>query len=153
MLAGAVRAEYFHLAQSKSHVAANLRLLELQSHLAVNDLWLLTSLDELIEFADVKADLCQSISKKYQCESECYNELSNIAESYDITPPPIERGATFKSCINRLCCPGWWRRKLKKLQNERVEIVARDLRQVNAKFSPILFSYHTFNSDSSEASQ
>ena len=136
MLAGAVRAEYFHLAQSKSHVAANLRLLELQSHLAVNDLWLLTSLDELIEFADVKADLCQSISKKYQCESECYNELSNIAESYDITPPPIERGATFKSCINRLCCPGWWRRKLKKLQNERVEIVARDLRQVNAKFSP-----------------
>ncbi|WP_370981010.1 replication endonuclease [Agaribacterium sp. ZY112] len=136
MLANAVRAEYLHLAKSKSHASANLRLLELEAYLTVSDLWLLTSLSELIAFADDKAEFCQSISKKYDIEIECYDELCSIADSYQIDPPFVEKGATYKSCINRLCCSRWWRRKLKNLQNERIEILARDLRQVNAKSSP-----------------
>lgn len=136
-LANAMRAEYLFLSKSKSHATANLRFLELDSWLNINDLHLLNGHDELTEFADNKAELCASIQKLHDDFSECYDELASIAATYQIEAPALsEDKSNISAAINRLCCEKWWRRQLRKLQADRIEFVARDLRQVNAKLSP-----------------
>lgn len=136
-LANAMRAEYLFLAKTQSHMRANLRFLELDAYLNIEDLHLLCSHKELIEFADRKAEFCAITRENFTDLNECFHELTDIASSYDLDTPEIETDqSNLEANINRLCCPRWWRRQLRKLQADRVETVARELRQVNAKSSP-----------------
>jgi Bacteriophage replication gene A protein (GPA) len=136
-LANAMRAEYLFLAKTQSHVKANLRFLELDTYLNINTLHLLCSHEELTEFADSRANLCTSIAENHVDQSECFKELSELVASYSLAAPEVETdGSNLEANINRLCCPKWWRRQLRKLQADRVEAVARELRQVNAFSSP-----------------
>lgn len=136
-LANAMRAEYLFLANTQSHVKANLRFLELDAYLNIDTLHLLCSHEELTEFADSRATLCAPIAEHHDDLSECFKELAELVKSYNLDAPEVEAdGSNLEACINRLCCPKWWRRQLRKLQADRVEAVARELRQVNAKISP-----------------
>lgn len=62
-LANAMRAEYLFLAKQQSHVKANLRFLELDAYLNINNFHLLCSHDELTEFGDSRAELCATNEK------------------------------------------------------------------------------------------
>ncbi len=136
-LANAMRAEYMFLAKTQTHVKANLRFLELDAYLNINNLHLLCSHDELTEFADSRADLCGAIFDNHSDLEVCFQELAEMACAYDLDVPEVEEDkSNLEANINRLCCPKWWRRQLRKLQADRVEAVARELRQVNAKSSP-----------------
>lgn len=136
-LANAMRAEYLFLAKTQSHVKANLRFLELDAYLNVDTLHLLCSHEELTEFADSRAELCAAIFDKHKELDECFQELAGIAISYHLEAPEVEADkSNLQAGINRLCCPKWWRRQLRKLQADRIEAVARELRQVNVQSSP-----------------
>lgn len=136
-LSNAMRAEYQFLAKTQGHAKANLRFLELDAYLNIDSLHLLCSDEDLTDFANNKANLCGSISLNHPDLSECFKELSDVAASYSLDAPVVDDdGSNLQANINRLCCPKWWRRQLRKLQSDRVEIVARELRQVNAKASP-----------------
>src|SRR5690606_15791288 len=136
-LANAMRAEYLFLAKHQSHVKANLRFLELDAYLNINNFHLLCSHDELTEFGDSRAELFATIRDNHTDPAECFQELSEVVTSYQLQAPEIEKDQNnLQASINRLCCPKWWRRQLRKLQADRVEFVARELRQVNAKSSP-----------------
>lgn len=136
-MANAMRAEYLFLAKTQSHVKANLRFLELDSYLNIDTLHLLCSHEELTEFADSRANLCTTIAENHSDFGQCFKELAELVASYSLDAPDIESdGSNIEANVNRLCCHRWWRRQLRKLQADRVEAVARELRQVNAASSP-----------------
>lgn len=118
----------------------NAKLADYQPQVSIQkrqNLNLLCSRQELIEFADSKAELCATIRDNHTDPAECFQELSEIVTSYQLQAPEVEKDkSNLQASINRLCCPKWWRRQLRKLQADRVEFVARELRQVNAKSSP-----------------
>lgn len=118
----------------------NAKLADYQPQVSIQkrqNLNLLCSRQELIEFADSKAELCATIRDNHTDPTECFQELSEVVTSYQLQSPEIEKDqSNLQASINRLCCPKWWRRQLRKLQADRVEFVARELRQVNAKSSP-----------------
>lgn len=135
-LANAMRAEYLFLAKHHSHAKANHRFLELDDYLNINNFHLLCSHDELTEFGDSRAELCATIRDNHTAPAECFQELSEVVTSYQLQAPEIEADqSNLQASINRLCCPKWWRRQLRKLQADRVEFIARELRQVHAKSS------------------
>lgn len=136
-LANAMRAEYQFIAKHQSHVKANLRFLELDAYLNINSFHLLCSHEELTEFGNSRAEFCAAIRDNHTELMECFQELSEVVTSYQLQAPEIEADqSNLQASINRQCCPKWWRRQLRKLQADRVEFIARELRQVNAKSSP-----------------
>lgn len=136
-MANAMRAEYLFLAKTQSHVKANLRFLELDSYLNIDTLHLLCSHEELTEFADSRANLCTAIAENHTDFGQCFKELAALVAAYSLHAPDVEADSSnLEANVNRLCCRKWWRRQLRKLQADRVEAVARELRQVNAASSP-----------------
>lgn len=137
-LSNAFRAEFLHIAKRQSHVIANQRFTQLDDFLNICDLHLICGADELNDFTDKTVARCEKIRTAYiDNYDECLLELSKIAHCYKISTPKLsDDRSNILACIARMCCQKWWRRNLRKLQITRIEAVARDLRQVNAKNSP-----------------
>ena len=102
-LANAMRAEYQFLAKQQSHVKANLRFLELDAYLNINNFHLLCSHDELTEFGDSRAELCATIRDNHTDHTESFQELSEVVTSYHLQAPEIEKDqSNLQASINRL---------------------------------------------------
>jgi Bacteriophage replication gene A protein (GPA) len=60
--------------------------------------------------------------------------MENVAIGAGIEPPPEALSGLGR--VNRLCCPYWWRRRLRKIWHTRAEETLRAMHMVNRKASP-----------------
>jgi len=129
---------YARIAGEMGYVEANLNLLGLNERLQINDLNLSMPADELKAFAQQKAELCKNMALQSQHDSErAYLACSALVSEYGIKPPSVkEHKGYLASCVNRMGCERWWKRKLSTLQKHAIESVARDLGLVHRKSSP-----------------
>lgn len=141
-LRNAAAAEFLLTAKKLGHVRAQENLRSLNESLSISSFSLLSSdgYAEVNDFAAESALACEHIRNSHssaQSDNEIiYSDLCTYVFRLHVEPPPVcvDR-SDIHAAINRLCCPLWWRRQLRKLQADRVESVARDLRQVHAKGS------------------
>ncbi|RYY01596.1 MAG: replication endonuclease [Gammaproteobacteria bacterium] len=131
-----LRAEYLRMSKL-SHISANSRLRELDDYLNPLKLNLLNENDSYLNDAAYSISLiCTEIRQSYADDVDCYNAICKLAAAYAIAPPALlPDHSNVVSCLNRLCCQKFWRKKLRKLRGDRAEFVARELREVNAKKS------------------
>lgn len=136
-LAPSMRAEYLSLAKEQSYVKADLRFLELDKLLHIRDFNMLSSQDEIKAFSDKQAERCQKITISFGSPETAFLACKELADSYEISAPnPEDYENKYEPCVNRLCCPKWWKRQLSKKQKVTVEFVARELRQVHNHGKP-----------------
>ncbi|WP_062064540.1 replication endonuclease [Cellvibrio sp. OA-2007] len=154
-LQSAAAASYLHAAQKNGHVAANSFLRNLDQKLSISESsFSLLSADgyrDVCDYASEVALACDwirnSISDSSQLDyEETFQHLVLFIARFQIDPPSVRPDRSdLPAAINRLCCPLWWRRQLRKMQADRIESVARDLRQVHAKNSQYCSHVSTAN--------
>lgn len=154
-LQSAVAAGYLHVAQKSGHVAANTFLRDLDQQLSISESnFSLLSADgyrDVCDYASEVALSCDWIRNSLAAQGQpdyekIYLDLILYVTKFEVQPPPVRPDRSdLPAVINRLCCPLWWRRQLRRLQSERIESVARDLRQVHAKNSQYCSQVSTVN--------
>ena len=119
---------YVHIAKKQNYAAANQNLHNLNIRLKIHDLNLSCSYGDLLKFASEKAAQCMRIAAIHPTLQLAYEHCSLIPLKYDISPPKPEQHKGYtQSCINRLCCPKWWKRQIFTIQKRITESVARDI--------------------------
>ncbi|RZM76432.1 replication endonuclease [Pseudoalteromonas rubra] len=141
---------------------ARKRLLEADRVLTMGGINLSVSDDELCQIAEDKARLFELRIKCNQHTYKFYKQLCNDFRMYCVEPPkfddtyftvsPAERSklppayrqsvmALLTGALNRMACPLWWRRRLRKKQALVIEQLARDMRTVHKKSSPYVSEF------------
>lgn len=146
-LALMLASNYAKVASSKSHVDANLNLLNIDSRLMISDLNLSKGIEYLKEFAQKKADQCRNIAAPFNYDYlSAYKACSKVTGLYSIDPPSIQKHkGLVSSCVNRLCCRRWWKRRLLVLQRRAIESIAREIGQVHKRKSTYSSQYSQRN--------
>jgi hypothetical protein len=126
---------YLEIAKQKGHIEANQALLSLNNRLIIKDLNLSSSIEILKNFSTDKAAYSTKLADSYGTDyNTAYQACCEYVASYGFTPPkPQEHSGLILSCINRMGCPRWWKKKVFTLQRRTIEAVARDLGMVHKK--------------------
>ena len=136
-LALPMASSYLEIAKQKGYVEANQSLLSLNDRLIVKDLNLSASIDALKQFAANKAAYMEILGASYGNDHQtAYQACCDYVSAYGFTPPkPSEHAGLVSSCINRMSCPRWWKKKVFTKQRRTIEAVARDIGLIHKKQS------------------
>ncbi|MEH6542468.1 MAG: replication endonuclease [Porticoccaceae bacterium] len=115
------------IAEQKSYVDANLKLLSLESRFIVHDLNITLPQTEMSRFAEKLAQKCLHYSEKLDVH-EALATGRRLAGQYGFkAPDPADHQNNIASCLKRLNNSKWWKKKIRRLQVQRIDEVARDL--------------------------
>ena len=136
-LALSMASSYLEIARQKGYIEANRNLLGLNDRLIIKDLNLSSTFEALKRFALEKSLHLTTIANSYGDDYQgAYAYCSNYVKEYELTPPnPRDHAGLVSSCVNRMCCPRWWKKKIFTKQRRTIEAVARDLGLVHKKKS------------------
>lgn len=123
-------------------MAANYDLQNLHDSLVFHDFNCSTDPQQVAEFACKKASDCRELIEKYPELEMVYPLLCKEVEQYKIEPPnPKQFQGLISPCVNRMKDQRWWLRKLKKLQLQSIEHVARKIGLVSKYASTYASSF------------
>lgn len=111
------------------YVGANIELRETTESLLLVRIPLDASDTEICEAAKSLADRCARRVELFPTVVELRAAMERICVGQGIAPPPEK--TRNGPAISRMCCPLWWRRKLRKHQGHTVEAAAIRLGYVN----------------------
>lgn len=117
---------YIRIAQEKTYVEANLNLLGLDDRLSRGELKLSMQDEELREFCQNKAWLCQRIHAKRDNDS-AERRIREIVSRNGIEFPDCDQLPALERCKDQK----WWRRQVRGLQKREFEQISRDMRLVH----------------------
>ena len=120
---------YAFVYRQQGRRAANLHLLEIDEQLSSIHVPLTLDDEDLSSKADAIAKYCRDVAANLELP-EAVIRLSMIAAHHGITPP---MNCGLVGTVNRLKCPIWWRRVLRKIYGRDVEKAALKLNLVNRK--------------------
>lgn len=134
-LALPMASSYLEIAKKKGHIQANQNLLTLNNRLIIKDLNLSAPIETLKTFATDKAFYTNKLAESYGTDYfTAYQACCEYVATYGFTAPkPQEHSGLVLSCINRMTCPRWWKKKVFTKQRRTIEAVARDLGLVQKK--------------------
>jgi hypothetical protein len=119
----------WHKSQAKDYFGANVELRVATATLLSQALPLDASDASICDAASSHADRCSSRAEIFHTAPALRAAMERICDGQDIKPPPAK---TKDQCaIARMCCPLWWRRKLRSLHGRKVEAAAIQLGLVN----------------------
>jgi hypothetical protein len=126
--------EFLKTANKKGNAAGNLKLLHYQKLLMLADLPITTSDSGLKDFAIEQSLQCIKIRELLPKDLAVYKCLELI-DKYSL---PIQRPKTdeFGFFINRVCETRWWLRNIRRVCDQKLAEVERELGLVNDKKSP-----------------
>ena len=122
---------------ASDYYAANVELRETTESLLRVRIPLDASDSELCEAAKSLADRCAGRAELFHTAVELRSAMERICDGQGIDPPPEK--TRNGHAISRMCCPLWWRRKLRKHQGHTVEGAAIRVGYVN-KFRDLYVS-------------
>ena len=128
---GARLLEAWKRQSATEYVQANIALRETTESLLRLRIPLDASDLEICEAAKTLADRCARRAELFRTADELRAAMERVCQSQGIAPPPEK--VRHGPAISRMCCPLWWRRKLRKHQGQTVEAVAIRLGYVNKK--------------------
>ena len=128
---------YLEIAKQKDHVEANLNLLSLNDRLIIKDLNLSHSIEVLEQFAAEKAVYMSKLADSYPNDQQAaYQACCDYVSGYTFSPPkPNDHSGFISSCISRMSCPRWWKKKIFTKQRRVIESVLRDSGSIHKKQS------------------
>ncbi|ARV18493.1 hypothetical protein AEP_01547 [Curvibacter sp. AEP1-3] len=116
--------------RSKSdYYGANVELRETTESLLRVRIPLDASDADVCEAAKLLAERCAGRAELFHTAAELRAAMERLCNGQGITPPPEK--TRNGPAISRMCCPLWWRRKLRKHQGHTVEAAAIRLGFVN----------------------
>lgn len=103
--------------------AANLYLLNCSELMGRYVYRIASNEDELRAFAKARARQCERIAAPLSAE-KAFPYLSQLAQSFDISPPEVKGKITLEGAVKRLSDELWWRRKIRRAYGRRLEAIA-----------------------------
>ena len=126
--------EFLKVANKKGNAAGNQKLLHYQNLLMLGDLLITTSDSGLKDFALEKSLECIKIRELLPIDIAAFKCLELVDKySLSIQRPKPDKLGFF---INRVCEKRWWLRNIRRLCDQRLAEVERELGLVNDKKSP-----------------
>ena len=126
--------EYAEISKQQSYVKANQRLRQRQSQSIINDLNLTWTRPELVLWGDDKSRICTGYKYKLSTE-KAFDRCKKLAESYSLVIPDIKEDQKT-NYLNRFSDKSWWVKKAKKLCNQRIDEIDRELGSISKKREP-----------------
>jgi hypothetical protein len=123
-------ARYASAADAFGYDQASAELQAIHASLVIGDLNLTASTEELRESAQRFASRCRNARQAARTLAEAHGRCSAIVERYRLTPPPAKPDS-LEPNLNRMCCNGWWFRKIQTLRLRTLEKIARNIELVS----------------------
>jgi hypothetical protein len=111
-LASAIANKYESTRSKQGKQRANLDLLR-QSKIIQSFAKLLNiTTEEIQNYARVKAKACKRIRHGYTDTSQAYKAVCQYIQGDGYPPEVINKKRTLTGALNRMCHPGWWKRRI-----------------------------------------
>lgn len=115
--------------KAKDLRGANIQLRQLTKALLSVRIPLDASDDTICDAATALADICLSRARAFHTADALRSSMERVCRGQGIEPP--NEKVKDHPALRRMCCPFWWRRKLRRHQGRTVEAAAISVGRVN----------------------